>query len=419
MPTLAEAVAAAKLWLISAGTADLPYLSQGLFALVTVPSAAVERVSADDRWRLYVNPDWAACAPVEALAREIAHQAWHLLLDHAGRAQAMRVDAASASAWRAAADLAVHEVLAAAGVAPEGLAEEARLLRPAGRGLEGGRSAEEYFVALCGHSAPEDGGDGPEADDGSAGSGDADGSASDGVHRPWELADQAGGLTGDAADGVRRAVAAAFLADRMARPGEAAGEAERWARRLLDPRIPWERLLAQAARRGIGWTSGRSDTTYTRPNRRASSVPGVLLPGWRRRAPAVACVVDTSGSVDEGLLGRALDEVEGALRALGVASDGVTVLTCDASVQAVRRVRRAADAALVGGGGTDLRAALAEVERLRPRPTLTMVFTDGQTPWPNSPPPGSAVVIALLLRPEEEAPPTPGWASVVECRLDG
>ena len=48
--------------------------------------------------------------------------------------------------------------------------------------------------------------------------------------------------------------------------------------------------------------------TYTRPNRRAASVPNVALPGWRRATPSVACIVDTSGSARYASFLRALDD---------------------------------------------------------------------------------------------------------------
>jgi hypothetical protein len=55
-------------------------------------------------------------------------------------------------------------------------------------------------------------------------------------------------------------------------------------------------------------------------------------------------------------------------------------------------------------------AGLAAAGRLRPRPDVIVVLTDGATGWPTLPPPRCRVVIALL------APtgwPTPGWATVV------
>lgn len=428
-----SAVAAAKLWLVSSGTADLPYLSEGLYALVTVESDAVASVAADESWRLYVNPEWAQGASIEELAREIAHQLWHLLLDHAGRARLAGVDRAGADAWAMASDLAVCDALMAEGVVPQRLIDRVRELRARRPDLATHRSTEEYW-ALTNRAdfLPQEDGPGqygetpgterPDQepfDPGDFGEArDDEGSASDGIPRPWELPPDAlaGGLEATEPDVIRRAVAIAYRSATRDRPGHKAGDLDRWAQRLAEPRIPWEHLLAQATRRGVGWTSGRTHTTYTRPNRRAASTPNILMPGWRRQNPTVACVVDTSASVDDTLLGRALGEVDGALRALGVGTSDLTLLSCDASVQTVARLRRAHDAALVGGGGTDLRVALAAVDRLRPRPTLTVVFTDGQTPWPDAPPTGCAVVVALLLRPDREPPPVPEWATVVECR---
>lgn len=84
---------------------------------------------------------------------------------------------------------------------------------------------------------------------------------------------------------------------------------------------------------------------------------------------------------------------------------------------AVTHVRKATDAVLAGGGGTDLRAGIAAASALRPRPDLIVVFTDGHTPWPAQSPPGSAVVAALLGRKGEALPDTPGWLTRIECIL--
>ncbi len=110
-------------------------------------------------------------------------------------------------------------------------------------------------------------------------------------------------------------------------------------------------------------------------------------------------------------------EVDGALRGLGVTGSSVTVLACDAAVHTVTRVRKARDTALAGGGGTDMRAGITAAAALRPRPDVIVVFTDGYTPWPDQGPPGSAVVAAVLGRPEHILPPSPDWATRIECRL--
>ncbi len=58
--------------------------------------------------------------------------------------------------------------------------------------------------------------------------------------------------------------------------------------------------------------------------------------------------------------------------------------------------------------------ALAE----RPRPDIVICFTDGDTPWPSAPPPGAVVIAAILGRRGFSLPPTPQWATRVECLVD-
>ena len=62
-----------------------------------------------------------------------------------------------------------------------------------------------------------------------------------------------------------------------------------------------------------------------------------------------------------------------------------------------------------------MRVGIRAASRQRPRPDLIVVFTDGDTPWPETPPPASAVIAALLGRDRSHLPPTPAWATRVEC----
>jgi len=121
----------------------------------------------------------------------------------------------------------------------------------------------------------------------------------------------------------------------------------------------------------------------------------------------VAVVVDTSGSVDDAMLAQALAEVSGILKALGQ-REGVHVLAVDAAVHTCRRVFRPDQVHLGGGGGTDMGAGLAEAEKLKPRPQVAIVITDGRTPWPGAAPRGMRVIVALT---EEEK--VPSWAKKI------
>ena len=244
------------------------------------------------------------------------------------------------------------------------------------------------------------------------------GSAADGLVREYELPLSADvpAVSTVQADEVRRRVAIEFREHVTAR-GTEPGEALRWASAILDPVVPWQQVLSAAVRRAAGWANGHTDYTYSRPSRRQFAVRNVVLPATRRPLPQVAIVVDTSASVDDGMLGQALGEVDGAIAGLGVPGEQVTVLACDAAVSTVAQVRRASDARLGGGGGTDMRAGIEMASRAQPRLDVLIVITDGYTPWPQSPPAGMAVVVALLHRADTTAPPAPRWATTVDCAM--
>lgn len=412
-PGLLDRLAAAKLWLISArsgqpdGPRDLPYLATALYALVPVACAEVPTMTVDEHWRVYANPDWLAVTEIPEVAAHLAHVTWHLLHDHADRARDLRVDPSTAAAWHTAADVAVGQTLEQDRIRP------ADLPLPQAVGLPPGRSTEEYFALLSRLPA------GGEAAGGTVPADAGCGSGCDGLPRSFELPpdlDSTGQVDCLGAGEIRRRVAIEYR-EHVTRRGLEPGDAWRWSSDILEPRIAWEPLLSRAVRRAIGWRNGDAEYTYRRRSRRAAATPRVVLPGTHRPVPAVAMVIDTSGSVDDALLGRALGEVDGALRGLGVSGASVTVLACDAAVHAVSRVRRARDAALAGGGGTDLRAGIDAANALRPRPQIIVTFTDGYTPWPQTPPPGSAVVAALLAREGQPMPPTPPWVTRIECRL--
>ena len=469
----ADLLAAAKLWLTSPMvrggplTGDMPYLSTALYALVAVPTEDVSRMATDPAWRLYVNPTWLSDARLTApeVGAELAHQVWHLLADHAGRASDMGVRASTSRAWRVAADITVHEVAgglaegargsgphagdggrtpsgpsrpAVGGVTATGPARAARiralddhhrLIGADELGLPGGRAAEEYYAMLTGLPAHDEepdhdpawqpraskdpareSTDPPEREDGDP----SCGSGCDGVHRAYELPELAdvGGLSPVAAEAIRRTVAIEFQANPGR--GDLPGDWGRWVSAILDPVVDWRNVLHAAVRRGLGWANGHTDYTYTRISRRQAAAGPVILPALRRPVPRVGIVVDTSGSVDDGLLAQALGEIDGVLTALGVADPQVTVLAVDAAVHAVTTVRRAGAVNLAGGGGTDMALGIQAAQELRPRVDVIIVLTDGHTGWPGQPAP-MPVIAVLIGRTRAELPRTPDWIQRVEC----
>lgn len=416
----ANKLSAAKLWLISARDASapggnagteprgLPYLAHALYALVPVESFDVERATCDEYWRVYINPGWFDRSAVPEIGRELAHLVWHLLSDHANRARTVGVDRATARAWTDATDIAISHTLEGDDSRPE------HLPTAAGCGLPGGRSAEEYFAQLSGLPAIAD----PDTDQQLEGF-DGCGSGADAVPRASEYGPAAdvGAVLEMEARSIRQRVAIEY-SDHVRARGTDPGDARRWIREVLEPRTPWEQVLRSAVKRAAAWAAGLGDYTYSRPSRRAGSVRDVVMPGQHRPTPRIAVVVDTSGSVDDRLLTRALGEVDGVIRGSGVAGSGVTLYSVDAAAHVTKHLRSAHHAELVGAGGTDLRVGLSAIEAERPRPNVVVVLTDGDTPWPENPPPGAVVVIGLLGRSGQTLPPTPEWAVRVECLLE-
>jgi predicted metal-dependent peptidase len=139
-------------------------------------------------------------------------------------------------------------------------------------------------------------------------------------------------------------------------------------------------------------------------------VDDVILPGFLRPVPEVAVVIDTSGSMNEQLLGQALAEVEGLVRTLGTGARRLRVVPCDAAAHGVQRVSTARQIELLGGGGTNMGEGIAAAAALKPRPSLVVVLTDGYTPWPGEPPAGIKVVVGLLGAGRQHPP---DWARVV------
>jgi predicted metal-dependent peptidase len=384
-----EGLAAARLW----ATDRFPYLATGLFGAEVVAAAGSGTVSVDESWRMRADPDLTAGWTAAQLGSVLVHHVCHLLRAHGERAQAAGVASHDARLWVQAADAEINDDLI-----PAGLDLPGRPVLPADLGAPDGLLAEQYFVASTTDRSAKN-------DMAAAGDWLDCGSGADGVQRPH---DGPPALPAWQADLLRRQVAQDVIAH-----GQQAGTVPagllRWAEGVLNPKINWRKVLAAEVRRAVAEVSGAVDYSYQRPSRRAAVAGNVVLPALRRPVPDVAVVCDTSGSMTEGLLAAALGEVEGLLHALGMARQ-VRVLACDTAVGAAQRVSSARQVELVGGGGTDMGAGIAAAVALRPRPAITVVLTDGYTPWPAAAPKGTRVVIGLL---GAGAPDAPAWARAV------
>ncbi|MGS2805232.1 vWA domain-containing protein [Nocardia sp. MW-W600-9] len=395
-----EKLYAARLYAVSAR----PYLATALYALHIVESRQVPTMGVDKHWRCYVAPAFVACTSVEELASILVHEVSHLLRDHHARSDRYArahdlTGAAERLRMNIAADAEIND-----DAFGDGLVRPAGAVLPADLGLSAGELMEDYLGQfrlgrLTENMAWLD-----------------CGSGADGLDRAWELGpDGADGLSEQERDAVRFRVAQGIVG----RPGDAPQGWRRWAEEALHPSQPWRDLLGAALRSAASAPGVGADYTYGKPARRSAALPGVVLPSLRRMPPRVAVVIDTSGSVSDVELGSALLEVAAITRAVGGRRDLVTVLSCDAAVWIADPLCRAEGMTLMGGGGTDLRTGFTAA--LRTRPEVIVALTDGQTPWPTTPPPCRTVVgVFRRVGSWREADPDyvpdrpPAWARVVE-----
>lgn len=142
---------------------------------------------------------------------------------------------------------------------------------------------------------------------------------------------------------------------------------------LAAPKISWKQVL-----RLFTSSCGRTaiKTTRRKESKRFEGNPGRRIKRLRRMVVAI----DTSGSVDEKLLGEFWTEI----MAIYTTGSEVTVLECDAKIQAVYDVRRTGTVpTMKGGGGTRFDPVIAWANSARGYNGL-IYFTDG---YASKPPP--------------------------------
>jgi predicted metal-dependent peptidase len=144
-----------------------------------------------------------------------------------------------------------------------------------------------------------------------------------------------------------------------------------------------------------GSTLGRYDRTYRRPHRRQACYGEFIMPSFFQPRPRPGFLIDTSASMEDSQLARAVSELGGLTRQLGYGAD-VVVVCCDAAVHTVRKAFTGTPFELYGGGGTDMRVGLRGfIERKSEPIDLLVIVSDCRTPWPEKAPPFPVITIRV------------------------
>ena len=370
-PEAQRRLQAARLWI----AANRHYYSKAAFSCPVVPAAPPARIGIDERWRIYASSEHLESLTVKGAAAELIHVLNHALRDHAQRARNTGVDAMTAPAWNAAADCEINDDLL-----EDGLLDDSGLL-PEDLDLDDYSTAEHYYRQLL--------------DNAIAIEGHADcGSGCHSHHTAHELDTDAEALSDFDRKLLKRTVAAAAADHLRARgAGSVPAGLARWAEQTLRPKVDWRRQLASALRASVHHKAGAADYTWQRPSRRQQPQDVVLRPAMTRPVPSIAVVVDTSGSMSEDELDRALTEIS-AIVATVVPGDSVRVLSVDTVVHTDQQIHNTRQIRLAGAGGTDMAAGIAAAAEADP--DAIVVITDGWTPWPRTRPTGARNVVAAL-----------------------
>lgn len=395
-----------------------PYLSTLLFNLKIVESNQLPTLAVDEGWRMYYSPDFVMEQTAEALATMVLHEALHCVNQHGPRFRALSQSRHLHVTWNFAGDVGINHVLDRAQM-PWGDFEPLRFTHLSKFDVNPEMGTEKIFFTIVEYYEQH-----PEEVDQFSDCGSIIG----GEVRDYEISrgdSDNPAIKSDQQDVIRDQVAQEILKHAYAKGiGSIPGELLRWAQELLEPTIDWRKALAGAFRTSLATVLGRRDYVYTRPSRRQSAMRignhEIILPSMRKPAPpAIAIIVDTSGSIGNDEITLFLSEVDGIVKANGI-SQGVTVIPCDADIGEIQKLRsRGAITTLklTGGGGTDMGVGIAAAGKLRPTPKIVIVLTDGFTPWPTSLPKGVETLIVCLTA-EESLSTTPNWAKTILIEKD-
>lgn len=312
--------------------------------------------AATDGSKHYINPDFLAGLTVDDVQTVMVHEAGHDLLLHSAR-RGLR----DPHDWNVAGDHAINLMMEEQGFkCPKAL---------------GSWYADPQFEDLSTERIYDEIRD-PSRSGSGGGAGDAPGPLGGDVRVP-AYKDSVAQEAAEAA--TRQKIAMAAQMARMA--GSLSGALARMVGDVMAPRVSWVDELREYMTK-----TTRERDNWARRNRRFKSL---YLPSRRsKRVGPIVFVPDTSSS----MWGKDKDlEIvcsELAHCAAMVKPESIRVVWADTAVEGEQEFSPAtfSHAALkpVGGGGTDMRVALAHVVQYDPH--LVILMTDGYTPWPDREP---------------------------------
>jgi hypothetical protein len=301
---------------------------------MTIPTAAV-----DQRGQIYYNPVWFDKLSVDEIVFVLAHEIGHVIGQHA-----LRRGTRHAKKWNIAGDAWINDMLKDAGV---GSPITGGVYMPGSKD----RTVDEIYNEL------------PDTPDGPGGTGD------DIIERGGQLSDEeATRIDAETRVEIAQAAQAAKAQGKM--PGALA----KIVADLIDPGTPWHDILERYM---TSFTRG--DYTWARPNRRFSDVAYLPSTGKVAEMGEVVIQVDVSGSISK----QELDYYNGHMQRIvsQCNPERVHVLYVDTDVckHEVFEQGEEVELTFYCGGGTDMEAGFAFLDKQGITPEVFVCLTDGYT----------------------------------------
>jgi len=155
---------------------------------------------------------------------------------------------------------------------------------------------------------------------------------------------------------------------------------ERLGKKVKPGDVDWRFELYNAVNRHM-----RNNYAFMPPNKKHIH-RGIALPSLTSDTLSLCVAIDTSGSIDDMLLGAFMEEFKSIMQ--NFPSVKIELIIADAKVHAHYTFQggERLDFRLKGGGGTDYRPTFDYVEANLPMTTMLLYFTDGEGSFPRIPP---------------------------------
>lgn len=210
------------------------------------------------------------------------------------------------------------------------------------------------------------------------------GSGATGRQEPWEIPGQdkeCPSVTETEGRRILEKTARNILDNAQKSQGNVPDYMVRLAEQIITPEINFEDEIRHAFS-NPKITRGRIKNSYTRPTRRVyltKHYPTLVFPGKVSYKKTLGLLIDTSGSMSDKDLAKALGCVN---RALMTSKYAVIVGCADAELHGIQKVKTIQDVKLKGGGGTSMRQAVLDFQK-QYKTDLLCIVTDCMTDWPD------------------------------------